>query len=58
MEFIEETLRGCAEDLTAQPEIRYSGRVYEVDIDGSEYEVTITLTRKGAPNFHQLYMKE
>lgn len=43
------------EELTLKPELVYAGEVHEVILDGQSYNVTVTLTRAGAPDFYEMY---
>lgn len=52
---LEELIRRNAVVLDKTASLRYSGEVHTVELDGVSYEVTITLTRAGHPNFHDLY---
>lgn len=47
-----------ANTLRESPDLTFAGEVHAVELDGVDYEVTITLTRSGQLDFHSMYLKE
>lgn len=43
--------------LLTEPKLAYAGNTYVIDTEAGEFEVAITVTRGGKPDFHEMYKR-